>query len=400
VPLFRRATQILRACEELRQASAFDENAKAKLREPGSEFTLFTNATGQVRFRRSHTTSHTAAVAEPWSLAWNATNMFETQPIRFRIEALMSAEPPNDTNTIVLADFSKADAVIWKRTNAEGIQFDLTSESPAPERGRQETNPVTAQETSQHSLPPNAKDPGSTAPAETWATLIATNSGRVARNASWARLERRFDPPLNLKKHQALGVWIDGDGSGEIVAIRLESPRHIAFRAIADRYITVEFVGPRFVTLVETESTRWSDYTWNDGKGLYNVYRETIDFGVVEFASVWLQNLPPGRQTECRLGPIVALPMAAATLHNPVLDVNGNRIKLPVELTSGGWIECNGSDRFTSYGPNGETLAVVKLSTPLPFLLQGNNQLQLSCDPQPLPSPRVKVTVFSQGESL
>ena len=119
----------------------------------------------------------------------------------------------------------------------------------------------------------------------------------------------RFSPLLNLKERQALGIEIEGDGSGALIAIRLESPRAIAYGAIADRYITVDFTGRRFFTLVETESSRWSDYVWNDGKGAYNAYRETIDFSAVESVSVWLQNIPPGRETRCGLGPVRALPL-------------------------------------------------------------------------------------------
>ena len=85
----------------------------------------------------------------------------------------------------------------------------------------------------------------------------------------------RFSPLLNLKERQGLGVEIEGDGSGALLAIRLESPRAIAYGAIADRYINVDFIGRRFFSLAETESSRWSDYVWNDGKSPYNAYRET-----------------------------------------------------------------------------------------------------------------------------
>ena len=51
-PLFGRAMNILRTCEELRHANVFNEKAKASLREPGSHFTLVTNAVGAPGFRR------------------------------------------------------------------------------------------------------------------------------------------------------------------------------------------------------------------------------------------------------------------------------------------------------------------------------------------------------------
>ena len=168
----------------------------------------------------------------------------------------------------------------------------------------------------------------------------------------------------------------------------------------ADRYVTVDFTGPRFITLVETESARWSDFVWNDGKSLYNVYRETIDFGAIESVSLWLQNLPPGQDTRCRLGPVKALPLLPATIKNPVLTVNDERIELPSELISGSWIECNGADNCAVYGSRGETLARIKLNAPLAALRAGGNELRFSCAPGQGPAPRVKVTLFTLGEEL
>ena len=230
--------------------------------------------------------------------------------------------------------------------------------------------------------------------------MTATNAGKVARNAAWIRLERRFSTLLNSKERQALAVEIDGDGSGALVAIRLESPRAIAYGAIADRYIDVDFVGRRFFSLVETESTRWSDYVWNDGKSLYNAYRETIDFSAIESVSVWLQNLPPGRETKCRLGPIRAVPMCAGLVKNPRITVGGKTIEFPVELASGSWIECNGPDGCAAYGSKGEPLGKVTPRGDWPSLDAGVAPIQFSCDSNGALKPRSRITVFSRGKGL
>jgi hypothetical protein len=94
---------------------------------------------------------------------------------------------------------------------------------------------------------------------------------------------------------------------------------------VADRYITVDFTGRRLFTLVETESARWSDYVWNDGKGLYNVYRETIDFGTVESVSLWYNHLPEGRPARCVIGAVKALPMVACAVQNPAVTSTARR---------------------------------------------------------------------------
>ena len=119
-PLFRRAVDILRTCEELRHANTFDEAARAKLREPGSQFALVTDAAGKPRFRRAQSQAQTVAPAEPWTLAWQVTNAFQPQPVRFRMEALMSAAPITDTNALLLADLTQAGAEPWKTHQRSG----------------------------------------------------------------------------------------------------------------------------------------------------------------------------------------------------------------------------------------------------------------------------------------
>jgi hypothetical protein len=222
----------------------------------------------------------------------------------------------------------------------------------------------------------------------------------VPRNAAWVRFERSFSPLLNLKERQGLGIEIEGDGSGALIAIRLESPRAIAYGALADRYINVDFTGRRFFSLVETESSRWSDYVWNDGKGAYNAYRETIDFSAVESVSVWLQNIPPGRETRCGLGPVRALPLRTGVVKNPRITLSGKTITFPVELASGSWIECNGPEDCAAYGSRGEPLGKVTPRGDWPALPAGVAPLQFSCDPGNASSPRARVTVFTRGSEL
>ena len=364
-PLFARAVGVLKTCEELRHAHTYGESARASLREPGSQFTLVKDAAGKARFRRAQSRSQTVTPGESWTLAWPVTNSFAAQPARLRIEALMSAAPSTDTNALLLADLTHPSAESWNATMANGVTFVRMSET---NRG------------------------------EPQGLLVAATDGKLPRNAAWGRLEKRFAPLLNLKERQALGVEVEGDGSGAVLAIRLESPRAISYGAIADRYIKLDFTGRRSFTLVETESARWSDYVWNDGKGAYNVYRETIDFGAIESVSVWLQNIRPGPDTVCRFGLIRALPLRPGLVKNPRINTGGKTIEFPVELASGSWIEANGPDDCMSYGPRGEPLGQVIPRGDWPKFPIGVTTLQFSCDPNSAAQPRARVTVFSRAE--
>jgi len=338
VPLFRRTVDILRTCEELRRGNAFDETVKAKLREPGKEFSLFRDGSGEWRFRPAHYESHTASCSEPWSLSWTATNPFSEQPMKFRLEALMAAGSYDDANNIVLAKLSEPSQFVGPPRAANGVTASL------------------------------ARTPDGLGQA---GIFTATNSGKVPRNAAWVRVDRKFEPCLNLEEHQAIGVWVKGDGRGQIFAIRLESPRHISYGAVADRYITVDFIGRRLFTLVETESARWSNYVWNDGKWLYNVYRETIDFSKVESVSIWYNNLPKDKQAECIIGPIKALPMVICTVKNAAVTINGKTIIVPVEMQSGSYLEFSASNDCVLYGPKGEVVTKVTTDGAIPVLSAG-----------------------------
>jgi hypothetical protein len=366
-PLFGRAVDTLRVCEELRREHTYSEVARAKLREPGSQFTLIKNAAGKARFRRAQSQSQIVTPAEPWTLGWNITNSFAAQPVKLRVEALMSVAPIADTNALPLPELTQVGAEPWKTTSAAGVTFSL-----AP----------TTNHTGLGSL------------------VLATNAGTVARNAAWVRFEKRLSPLLNLKACQGLGVEIEGDGSRALLAVRLESPHAIAYGAIADRYINLDFTGRRSFSLVETESARWTDYVWNDGKHPYNAYRETIDFGAIESVSVWLQNLPPGRETKCRLGPIRALPLRPGVVKNPKISVGSATIEFPIELASGCWIECDGPSDCAAYGAKGEPLGKVTPRGDWPLLHAGIVPLQFSCEPGTAPNPRARVTVSSWGDPL
>jgi len=364
VPLFRRGVDILRTCEELRQARVFDESTKARLREPGQEYTLVQDASGKMRFRHSHAQPEIAAMNEPWTLNWKVTNRFSDQSLRFRLEALMSASDAKDTNVFLLADLAEAKDSSWQRTSAPGVRWELR---PATKNGGIAVE------------------------------LSATNAGQVAQNGAWARLVKKYSPPVNLKKKEALRVEIAGDGSGAVVAIRLESPQHLAFGAIADHYVPIDFSGRRTFTLIETESSRWSDYLWNDAKSLYNVYRENIDFGAIESISVWLQNLAPHVETRIGIGPIHALPMSAVKLQNPRITINHQAIEFPVALAPGGWIQAQGLDDCEVFDAQGESLGKVKPRGNWPRLPAGSSSVGFACDGEEKYSARVRVTVFSQG---
>jgi len=369
IPLLHRAVDILRQYEELRRVGSFSDAVRAKLREPNSEFSLVRYSAGHWRLQPVHAEAHTSSACEAWSLSWKIENPFEAQPLQFRLESLMSTSAYDDPGNILLADPSAPETFNSAPRTATGVRATLQCVQLSA------TNHATG-------------------------LLAATNPGQVPRRGAWARLERQFDPLINLKDHQALGLAMEGDGLGEVIAVRLESPRYLSFGAAADRYVTVDFTGQRVFSLVETESARWSDYAWNDGKTLYNLYRETIDFSKVESFSLWLNNLPEGREAKCAIRAVKALRMLPGVARHPAVTVNGQTLVLPVDMASGSYLELGEHGECVLYGSKGETLTQVKLPAPPQELRAGLNQVQFSSEPGDGPPPRVKLVIFSHGHPL
>jgi hypothetical protein len=215
-------------------------------------------------------------------------------------------------------------------------------------------------------------------------------------------MEKKFEPWLNLSNNQALGVWIHGDGNGELLNLRLESPKHISFGARGDHFVKIDFTGWKYFELVEIESSEASDYVWpapntTSDFYVYDTYRHTVDFKNVDKLQLWYNNLPAGKEVSCRIGPIKALPMIPDTIRNPSVIINGERIWFPVTMESGMFIEFNTAADCKLYGPKGELLQEMAIREKIPSLVPGENTVSFSCDAPGQIKPRVQVTVIGEA---
>jgi hypothetical protein len=346
IPLYRRLVERLKIYEDLRHHANLDESIKRRLREPGKEFTLFVDDRGAYGFKPVHYEKH-KVVDSLWSRQWQVNNPFAEQTLRLRIEALMSTGSFADSANYILADLTNGTPCLAK--SAKGVTQTLAAAN--------ETSPYGWTSTG-------------------WTAL---NSSQLEQRGAWANRQWKFSPSLDLKQRQAIGVWINGDGNGEILNFRLESPEHLAYGAVADHYVTVDFNGWRYIELVETESERWSDFIWDDGKSLYNVYRENIHFDAIESFSVWYNNLAAGKKVTCQLSPIKAIPMVSGTFSHLKLRINGQEIIFPVAMVSGDFLEFNSAHDCIHYGPKGQQKGTVQPIGTVPNLRHGVNDIILEC---------------------
>lgn len=365
-PALQRLGGITRQYEALRHANHFSDSIKARLRVPGDEFTLEQSPSGTWHFRPARYARHKVESLDDATAAWTVTNAFAAQPLRLRLEVLMSAESYESADAITLAEFTDP-GEFPERAQATGVSAVLESTTEPVKFGAR-------------------------------SGLITATNSRAERTATWASVGRTFAPPLNLGGERALGVWVHGDGQGEVLNLQLRSPEHVV-GGIGEHYVIVDFTGWRYFELIEPEGERYANYSWPYGSD-YAIYRETVDYKQLAKLTLWINHLPASGAAKCYLSPIRATPLLKAKLSNPRLTVGDQTLLLPAELESGSYLEFNSPEDCKLFGPDGGLLQDLKIAGQVPVLAEGENRLRFGCETTQGVNPRVRVTIATFGEPI
>ncbi len=366
-PVYKRLGAIMRCYEDLRHAEYFDESVKEKLRVLGDEFTLVEKKNGQWQFYRTHFNKHKINALIDGEYEWKTTNPFDKQPLRLRLEVLMSVGAYDSSESVPLTEFNSENE-IGELSSAQGVYLEVDPAGNGNEADSSE------------------------------ATITYRNTTQENPRAAWVKAEKTFSPPIDLDEKGALGVWIDGDGKGETLNFQIKSPDHIS-HGINDHYVTVDFDGWKYFELVEPESERYEDYEWPYGSA-YSIYRENVNYSQVETLNIYCNNLASGSSARCRIKPIKALPFVPITIEDPEFIVNGKRLVLPITLRTGQYIEFSSMSDCKVYSKDGELLSEVTPIGEVPDLDPGENEMRFHCDGPDDVSTRVRVTVMTQGDAI
>lgn len=351
----QRLAAIVKQCEELRHAGYFPDSVRQQLRQPGRDFTLERDGDAW-RFREAAYLGQRVSLRDEGEHTWTVDNRFGEQPLSVRIEAMMSCAAEDDPGAVTLASFDRPDEFGDLKT-AKGVTMSLE-------------------------------------PANGVARLKASSTLKERRGA-WAGTTKVFDPPLDLTKTMGLGVWVKGDGKGEVLNFQLTSPPHLS-HAFGEHYVQVDFTGWRYFDLVEPDSVEHHLYGW-PYTGLYAVYREHVRPNAVAALHLWVGNLPPQDSIECEIRPVKAVALTSGAIVNPSLTVGGRTVTFPTTIDSGAYLESDGSVA-TLYGPQGEPLAEVAPQGETPRLATGESQLSFAAQSGEGNPGRTRVTVKLRGE--
>ncbi len=367
-PAYQRLAPIFMEYEALRHANSVPDRIKARLRAPGESFAMIKNSGAGRGFAPADTMKHKVSGTGDGSAKWTVQNRFGAQALRVRIEALMMVEPFDAPGGVLAEDFQAGglDAAA-----VEGVTAGFVPE-PSPAGAPEGSGP--------------------------WLRYTAANQRDGAAGA-WSKLERTYPAPKDWSGTMGLGVWVKGDGGGALLNVQLRSPEHTVYRGSGDHYITLDFTGWRYFELVEPDSDRIDDYQWPYG-GVHATYREFVDYAQVSSMTLWLNNLPPGKETACVIGAVHALPLAKGKVVRPSLNVGGSAVTFPVELETGQYLEWDTAGPAIVYGPKGERIAEIEPEGERADLAPGETPVVFSSETEGNLRPRVRVTVFTQGDAL
>ncbi len=354
--------------ESLRLAGYFDDATRALLRPPGTEFRLRQDDAGVWRLIPANYAVHRITAVGNGSESWQPRNPFAEQRLRLRLEALYAVEPWDAGGGKTIAEFADLAPFTLRRT-ASGIGQTVATDTASTRGGGP-------------------------------ALRIQAKNSRPDRSGSWARVGRRYSPYLSIQGNDALGVWVRGDGKGEVLNIQLRTPRehHACF---AENYVTIDFTGWRYIELPlrERSADRYRDYKWPYRGGYSAIYRTGLDRKHISELNLYLNNLPPADTVDIAIGPIRALPIRKIELRTPQLTVNGGSLVLPVVLRSGEYVEID-EDGAVHFDERGMLLTRFVPGGSLPVLKAGPNAVILNVDSPPGLRARAEVTLITLGKPL
>jgi len=355
--------------ERLRRANYFSESVKEQLRQPGKDFHLVQADDGQWQLLPTDYLAHKVTGLDNGTAAWTIANRFQSQPLKLRLEALFSVQPYDSPDAVLIADAAGAERFTVRRT-ASGVTQTF---------GRS-TDRVKVGDAS---------------------LCFSAASKRSSGKGAWAHVGMPFEAPyLSIQPCDALGVWIHGDGKGEVLNLQLTTPREY-MRAFGEHYVTIDFTGWRYfeIPLRERDAARHRDYEW-PYSSMAGVYMTSVKQSHINEVNLYLNNLPPNDTATVHLGPIKALRTSRVKLDNPAIVLNERKLLLPTALQSGDYVEFASPDDCRVYDERGTLLARLALEGQPPLVNAGENRVAFSCEPPAGFSARAEVTLIASGPPL
>ena len=336
--------RIIRSYEDLRLSGEVSEEMRARLRVPGEEY-LLSVQDGKHRFPRVTYSDEMAVVPETEAPALRVTvdPKLGEPHLGLEVRAGQQVAPGpdyNDPQAWLLEDFEDLTpygakgAGEWAKYVIGSNQAGNTSEGVTQKFESITEGAKLGQRCGKY-------------------TAVSTRTD----NGGWSAIGRRLDPPLDLREHVGLGVWICGDGSGAQFKIQPRGPKGNA----QDYYIPINFTGWRFFVL------KRPDKPWP----------EPITYDGVKYLTFYYNGIPAGKTCTVLVDGLKALrTLTETTTPAPTFVLGGKSLTFDARLGLDDCLLYRGGPSATLKRPGEKARAVTAEGTLAP-LPAGENEISV-----------------------
>ena len=224
--------------------------------------------------------------------------------------------------------------------------------------------------------------------------LSATNATKESRGA-WARATADFSPYRNAGNRRVLRFKVNGDGSGALLNVQIESPREYGL-ARSEHYVTLNFKGWRDfeMPLRERDADQYTAHVW-PYSGYAPIFHRLLRTDHISAVNFYLNDIPAGGAAVAEVTDVALVPLRQTTATAQTVRINGKAVEVPFAMASGCFAELE-EGVWTLYSVEGDPLER-KRTADVVELNAGRNDLSYDgrCGDGAL--ARAEVTVFAAG---
>ena len=348
-PRARQMIEMVGRYEQCRLADHFGESVKEQLREPGKDFKLIREDSGWKLYRAAYEEPRYVESLDGKQNVWTIKNDLSVPcPLGVEIACGFRNVPTVDYDqpgTLTLEGFDDPNPYQWDDRNRAERFFqgsDVTIGNAGAAKEGVDVSFTVSDKTARV--------------GDHCAVFTATNKGP---RGGWCAVGRKLDGPLDLSGHQAIGLWVDGDGHGETLRLQLRD----AAGRVATWNVLISFKGWRLCIFRMSEAAGF-------------------DWSKTDHLLLSLQGLAGNVAAQVRLDDLRVLPEIhpAPVLALPALEVNGKRVEFPIQLRSGQALASEGPAGVRFYPGGMQPSQPVDVSTAAMMLPPGENRVIFSAD--------------------
>jgi hypothetical protein len=303
--------------EELRMSGRVPESVRERLREPGKEYHLETRAAETLLIPAEYSEWLTAGETEGPASLRVRNGRIKPAKLELQLECGEAIRPGDE--------YADAQALELFEAEPPGANQVLDTHLYNPTiHGSRATSQGVTQEL--ELVTDDVKE------GQAACRFRATST--LKSGGGWATFGRGFDPPLSLRDYATIGLWVKGDGKGELLKVQLwDTQGHPQ-----DQYITIDFTGWRFVELARPDP-------------------EPVDYTAISRLNFYYNGMPAETTSETIIDGVKVL-SRKTLLTNPVVQVGERDITFPVTMSPGDRLVCRGAGDCWVYRVGQEREAV------------------------------------------